>query len=278
MIGQVRSEIRKITTTNTWWIMLIGVVVFTALAWVSNHYMTESTLQLAASPEEIEDIGIGGLLADDPKLAAVVNLYTSGQYFGSLLVLVLGGLLMTNEFRHQTVTATFLASNSRLKVVGAKLLTAVLVGAAFGLVSTTLAVGLSQISIAHYGELDPMLTDPKVLAGLGLNLLAFGVWAVLGLGLGTLLRNQVAAIVVGVVLKFVGQFADQLLIGLGIAFDIDWVTKLRYVLPDVLSQTMTTLSKAPDAPHWYTAAAIMIGYGLLAAGIGGLITRRRDVT
>lgn len=277
MIAQLRSEIRKITTTNTWWIMLIGVIGVTALAWVVNHFGTEQQLAAAADPPP-EQEAFAGLIAEDPNLAAVVNLYTSGQYFGTMLVLILGGLLMTNEFRHQTATATFLATNSRLRVVGAKLFAALFVGVVFGLVSTVFAVGLSQISIASFDELEPMLTEPKVLAGLGLNLMAFALWAVLGLGLGALLRNQVAAVVVGIVLKISGVVADGVLSALAFGLEIEWLLKLRYVLPDVLSSTMTTLSKAPDAPHWYTAAAIMVGYGLLAAGIGGLITRRRDVT
>jgi ABC-2 type transport system permease protein len=277
MIAQLRSEIRKITTTNTWWIMLIGVIAVTALAWVVNHFGTEQQLAAAADPPPGQE-AFAGLIAEDPNLAAVVNLYTSGQYFGTMLVLILGGLLMTNEFRHQTATATFLATNSRLRVVGAKLIAALLVGVVFGLVSTVFAVGLSQISIASFDELEPMLTEPKVLAGLGLNLMAFALWAVLGLGLGALLRNQVAAVVVGIVLKISGVVADGVLSALAFGLEAEWLLKLRYVLPDVLSSTMTTLSKAPDAPHWYTAAAIMVGYGLLAAGIGGLITRRRDVT
>jgi hypothetical protein len=34
----------------------------------------------------------------------------------------------------------------------------------------------------------------------------------------------------------------------------------------------------PGAPAWYTGAAILLGYGLVAAGVGSLLTRRRDIT
>ena len=36
------------------------------------------------------------------------NLYTSGQFFGVLIVMLLGAIMVTNEFFHQTATTTFL--------------------------------------------------------------------------------------------------------------------------------------------------------------------------
>ena len=52
------------------------------------------------------------------------NIFTSGQYFGGLFVLLLGILLITNEYYHQTATATFLTTPHRTKVIVAKLITA----------------------------------------------------------------------------------------------------------------------------------------------------------
>jgi hypothetical protein len=51
-----------------------------------------------------------------------------------------------------------------------------------------------------------------------------------------------------------------------------------YALPSAASSVMTSAERLPDAPAWYVGAAILLAYGLVAAGLGSLITRRRDIT
>src|ERR1017187_4362084 len=67
---------------------------------------------------------------------------------GVLTVLVIGILIMAGEFRHGTVTSTFLVSPKRGKVVGAKIVAAGLVGTGIALASSalTLAVALPWLA------------------------------------------------------------------------------------------------------------------------------------
>ena len=65
------------------------------------------------------------------------SLYTSGQYVGLLVILILGILIATNEFSQQTATATFLATPKRERVVLSKI----------GAVAMTLASTLYQVSV-----------------------------------------------------------------------------------------------------------------------------------
>ena len=48
MTGLVRSEFRKIITTNTWWLFLLGVLVFTALSFLLNAFQAHSYLHQPA--------------------------------------------------------------------------------------------------------------------------------------------------------------------------------------------------------------------------------------
>jgi hypothetical protein len=66
------------------------------------------------------------------------TLYTSGQFLGVLLVMLLGAILVTTEFQHLTATTTFLVTPVRERVVLAKLGAAVLLGLAFWLGTTLL--------------------------------------------------------------------------------------------------------------------------------------------
>ncbi len=63
--------------------------------------------------------------------SAAANIFTSGQFFGLLFIVILGALVVTNEFFHQTATATFLTTPQRTRVITSKLIAAVLLAAGF---------------------------------------------------------------------------------------------------------------------------------------------------
>ena len=99
----VKAELRKIRTTNLWWILLLAVVAFTALAFFFNAVQAHDMLAGPApvyegmSPEDNEQLqATWKAQANHEAIAA--GLYTSGQYFGLLFTMVLGILLVTNEY------------------------------------------------------------------------------------------------------------------------------------------------------------------------------------
>jgi ABC-type transport system involved in multi-copper enzyme maturation permease subunit len=267
----IRSELRKVLTTNTWWLMIIGVVVFTAIALVANIWVGHLILTGQA-----QDAGIDGVGEGLTGIAA--NVYTSGQFFGTLFVMLLGALMVTNEFHHQTATSTFLATPKRTRVIASKLVAAVGFGVLFALVTTLISVPVGAIFLGTEG-VGSQLGEPSVLGALALNVLAYAVWAIFGVGIGTLLRNQIAAIVVCIVLKVVAeQLLGAIITLLAGWLKQDWILNLLYALPSAASSAMTSAERLPGAPAWYTGAAILLAYGLVAAGVGSLITRRRDIT
>ena len=271
MTALIRSELRKVLTTNTWWLMLLGVVGFTVIALLVNVLVVASAT-LNGDPQS-EQFGLGN---DAAGLASYV--YTSGQYFGTLFVMLLGALIVTNEYHHQTATPTFLATPRRVRVIVSKLVGAVGIGVAFGLVTMLISVPVGALYLSAHG-VGSQLDHPTVLATLGLNLLAYAIWAVFGVGIGTLLRNQIAALVVCLMLKLVAESAIGLVLSLlSSKLHQDWIMHLAWGLPSTASSIMTSATKLPDQPYWYVGAAILLAYGVVAGGFGSLIMRRRDIT
>lgn len=276
MTALVRSEMLKLRTTNLWWTLLIGVVTFTGLALAFNLLQTNAILD---DPTVAEEVGgnQGALFGNQAYLAS--NVYTSGQYFGLLLALILGSLIVTNEFFHQTATATFLTTPRRANVITAKIVTAVAWGVVFAAVTTVLSVVVGALFFRGKG-VDTLLGDGDVLKAILLNCLAFAVWAVFGLGIGTLLKSQIAAVIVTLALYLIGQTAVQIvLLVLDNQLNWHWALKLQYYLPAGASSVMTSAAKlAPDAPAWWGGTLILLAYGAVAAVLGSAITVRRDIS
>ncbi len=266
----IRSELLKVRTTNLWWLMLIGVLIFTALSIAVN--MISGHLQLnPVTPK-------GHVSPPESTVANVASsLYTSGQYFGTLLAMVFGILIFTNEFFHQTATATFLATPKRTLVIGGKLIVAILVGLGIAVFTTVLSLpsGIAFLSTEGFSL---HLGDGDVLKTIGLNWLAFAIWAVFGLGIGALLRSQILAVIIGLVAMLVGQTVLQ--VGLALLaqyFHEGWILKIAYWLPSGASSIMTSPHGASGFA-WWAGALILLAYGAVAAVVGTVIAQRRDIS
>jgi ABC-type transport system involved in multi-copper enzyme maturation permease subunit len=284
MTRLVRSELRKITTTNTWWLFLLAVLAFTAISFAFNALQAHSILhqpepQLPANfPADQRAQIHADYVARRNVAVQAANLYTSGQYFGLLFVLLLGILVVTNEFFHQTATATFLATPRREEVVAGKLTVGVLAALALCVGTMILCVIAGWIFLGIEG-VGPALTEPAVGRALLLNLLAYGIWAVVGVGFGVLVRSQVAAVIVALALYLV---ASQVAVGLiqlvAVLTHSDWLPKFSVVIPSVASQVMVAGGDLPGNPPQWLGALILIAYGVLAGAAGTMLTARRDIS
>ena len=109
----------------------------------------------------------------------VISGCTSAAPFGigSLFTLVLGVIAICGEFRHQTITPTFLATPRRNRVVQAKVAGVVIAGGLSGIlmIATGLLVGAIVISARGFGT---RLGSGDVQQVLGLMVLGLVVWAV----------------------------------------------------------------------------------------------------
>jgi ABC-2 type transport system permease protein len=292
----IRSELLKIRTTNVWWWFLIGAFFATALAatiWiiVANVQINDAENAAnrtfeppeGASPEEIEIERDAFELSQDITRTlhdSMAEVYTSGQFFGLMFAMLLGTLLVTNEFHHQTATATFLTTPKRSKVIAAKLATAVLAAGCFWVFSTVLSVAAGSIFLAIKGY-GPQLTEWPVLRAILFNGLAYGLWGILGVGLGVLIRSQIGAVVIGAISYLVGTFLLQNVVVplLWFLLGWDWVVDWSVGWPSIASQVMISPEPIfPGSPSWWVGALVLVGYGVVFGVVGTLITRRRDIS
>lgn len=263
MTALVRAELKKITTTRLWWALLLGALLFSAL---------QSAATAAFAGVESGAAGVPGMPGlDSPE--AVRSVYPMAMFTGTyIFALVLGITGMTGEYRYQTMTSTFLVAPRRPRVVVAKILAHMLMGLVYGVAATlaVLVAGGVVMSLRGYGL---GWGAERLWPTVGMAILAVAIWTVLGIGLGTLVRSQVAAIVVGILVTFL---VEPLLTFALAAADLDWLVK--WLPSNASSALMAPGDVLLDYLDWWVGGVVLLGYGLALAAVGVLVSVRRDVS
>jgi ABC-2 type transport system permease protein len=272
----VKAELFKIRSTSTWWILgliTLGLWALTLLinwAGSSINAGTDPAGQ-GLTPDQAEQVRVA-----NEAVNVASNLYTSGQFFGVLMVMLLGAIVVTNEFFHQTATTTFLVTPRREAVVIAKLIASTLLGLGFWLVTTLLNLVFVPF-ILNSLDVGPQLGEPAIWRAIGLNGLAYALWAILGVGAGVLIRSQIGATIALSTIYVVGYFGATTIFFLLTPRIGDWFGKLQVLVPPLASQLMISGTELPGNPPRWVGAVVLIGYAALAGGLGTWLMRRRDI-
>jgi hypothetical protein len=189
---------------------------------------------------------------------------------------------VTNEFRHATLTPTFLATPRRGVALGGKIVAGVVMGAIYALVAIVAAVGPGAGLLAAFG-IDTQLDSVDTWAMIGRMAIAFVLWVLVGIGVGTVIRNQVAA-VVGVI-AFT-QFVEPIL--RTVAAFIDGVGDAARYLPGAASDALVgasiyssftgTGTASTDTLEWWVGGLVLLAYAAVFLVLGALTSWRRDVS
>jgi len=250
MTALVRAEWTKLFTTRVWLGLLIGACVMVA-------GFTVLLTAFAGSPESGLP-PVGTEVYEKLAFATATNVV--------VLFIILGIIGMTQEYRHRTATPTFLTTPRRGRVVGAKLLA--YAAAAVPLALLVLAVNVLVVYV-HAGARGaaPSLSGDnlRVLASSGLALV---IYAVIGVGIGALLRNQVGAIVGALVYLFVVEPIIRQIPATAPAYK--W-------MPGGALEALTATFQGPDLLEPWQGGLLLLGYGLVAALLGTVLAVRRDV-
>lgn len=258
MTGLVRAEWAKLFTTRVWLGLVLGACLM-AGAFVALFTAFAGQTQPNGQP------GIPGVGTHQFEQLAFSQIGNA-----TILMLILGIIGMTQEYRHRTATPTFLTTPRRWEVVVAKLVGYLLAAIPFALAILAVGVLVAEIFAGARGAA-PSLTDQdnlRVLGGVGGALV---VYAVIGVGVGALLRNQVGAIVGSLVYLLVAEPVIGSIPATSGAFR--W-------LPGGALQAMTASpqGQGPDVLQPWAGAVLLLGYGLLAAVLGIVFAVRRDVS
>jgi ABC-2 type transport system permease protein len=174
---------------------------------------------------------------------------------------------MTGEFRHQTVTQTFLVTPDRGRVVAAKLVAYPLAGIVLALATLAVTAAVGAGWLAAKG-LTPSLLDARLVRVVGAALLGAGLCGLVGVGVGALVRNQVAALV--------GTLVWVLLVE-GLLLSLLNAPGLGRWLPSAAAAAAIT-SPGGDHLSRLGGTLLLATYALALALAGTRLVVRRDVT
>jgi ABC-type transport system involved in multi-copper enzyme maturation permease subunit len=274
----IRGEYLKIRTTNTWWIFGLGAIGTTCLALLVN--MLQAHYYLKGTPPTGDAQTQATYALQHNAVTQAANIFTSGQFFGGLFVMLLAILMITNEYYHQTATTTFLTTPHRTAVILAKFVAAMLASAFFWLLTTVLDLIAGSVYFSAEG-ISSHLGDWDIIRAILINLLVFALWAVFGVGLGVLIRSQLGATLTAALLYVVGSQLAQVIFFLIHQYWIhrDGVYTAMVIVPATAAQIAVSPTKTfPQSPPEWVGAAVLIGYGVITGVIGTAIMRRRDIS
>lgn len=223
--------------------------------------------------------GSGGIgLNEPPDDTVQIGLF--GTLAGLLVLVPLGVVYMTAEYRRGMIRTSFAAAPARAPVLAAKAV--VLGGATFvlGLIAALVAFYVTQPILRDHGFRPPLfpapsLTEPRVLRAVVGAAVFLTLLALLGLGAGAVLRRGAAAIATVIALTLVPLFVGS-------------------VVPVAAAKTLMlitpaggfALQRAKPPTEWlvdpwamispWAGLAVLATYAVVALVAGGVLMRRRD--
>jgi ABC-type transport system involved in multi-copper enzyme maturation permease subunit len=256
--GILRAELRKITTTRLWWIMLIAVLLLSAGYAIGVAVLQPNT----------------GAPLDDPGI--VRSVYNAGNPAVRVLALVLGIATMGFEYRHQTLAATYLATPRRNRVLVGKAVSLVLFGLLYGAASVLAGV-LAAVPFVLNGDGSFFFDREDTWRSLALGVVSMALWTMIGMGIGILIKNLLVAMLVGISFAYLVEPILSL-----VFFFREWDVPLN-LMPSGATNAMLVVTSpvlfATDDPFaWWQGALVLAAWCLLPAAIGVLSTVRRDVS
>ncbi|WP_300019290.1 hypothetical protein [Pseudonocardia sp.] len=271
----VRSEYRKIVSTRGWWGLLIPVVLLSLLINAFGGLIGS-----------FADAASGGEVALPLLLASLAYTLALTASFAA----VSGAVGAAGEFRHGTITTTYLTAPGRGPVLVAKMLTAGAVGVVYALGAT--AFGLIG-GLVGQGD-SPFPAIGSLLSVVGIGVAVCALWSAIGVALASALANQVGVLVTLLVYVLLGELLLSLLLGASESGPVQQITAYLpvnagevalYELPaiaiagppvgrDVAGAVAGVTGPLP----WWISLLVLAAWAVAAAAVAWWATARRDIT
>ncbi len=202
-------------------------------------------------------------------------------YFGlEVLAPIMGVLCVTGEYRHKTITTTLVLTPVRVRVLGAKVVVTALWCILIALLSLVAVAAVGLPWDVALGGATSQVTDQvgAVVPGLFASAILLGLF---GLGFGTLVKNQVAAILLTIGGTLI---LESILIALARAifhYNLNWLPNgAGAALAGDIARGFGGGGRGAGFHllTWWQGGLVMLAWGLVPLAIGYYTTFRRDVT
>jgi ABC-2 type transport system permease protein len=256
VIRSIRAELFKLRTSPGPWVVLGAVLLFTALGIVVTF--------LFGSHRHVQFLA--------PHTAyRLRRLIGAGFAVGGVwMAAVVGVLCVTGEYRHKLMTQSLLVEPRRWKLLTAKSVATVVWGLFYAVVSLLLvgAMGIPLLT-SQGGSVSALFNQAgAVLPGL---FAAFALLALFGAGLGTLMKNQIAAVVTILAITFIVEpVFDGVLPSVG-----KW---LPFAASASVAGGLVRPAERTALLSWWLAAIVLAAWGLVPIVVGYFVTFKQDVT
>ena len=233
-----------------------------------------AVLATAFTPYALTKLRTFGVPLSNP---AVVDSVYAKALGGYMFALILGVLIMSSEFQNRTAIATFLATPKRIEVLVSKLAIAAIAGAILNLVATLVALASGAIALSMFKNV--AAPDSYIWVDyLASAALTGAVLAVIGVSIGTLIRNQNAAVSVAMIWIFV---VDRILAviwtDVGKYLPTGLITAMMNLHLDVKVRSIGLNINTGDYLDPWPAAGLLLAYGVVFAVVSVATSLRRDI-
>jgi ABC-2 type transport system permease protein len=246
MTALLRAELLKLSTTRAFYGYLGFLVAISAIAAAGN----------AVEAHVFE--------ANDPVFQREL---LSKSVAAPLIAFLLGILSFTVEWRHGSITRTFLVTPRRWRVLAAKEIQAFALGIGLAVLGVAVAIAVAAPLFSHDGT--PLQVDGALLGRIGEIVLASALWGALGAGVGAVVQHQAAALVGAIVWILV---VESLLGALADWADVNWIGD---ALP---RHALDALAGHEAGQSAGAGGAIGVGWVVLFAALAFARIRRQDIT
>jgi ABC-2 type transport system permease protein len=269
--GAVLAEVHKIVSTKLWWGLLVPVVALSSMINLFGGVFT------AAFPET----GTLPLLLGSLAYAlGLTNVFAAVQ----------GVVAAAGEFRHRTITMTYLTTRGRTPVLLAKMVVSAGVGAGYAAIAAVVGVlaGIAADASTAFPAAGPLLATATI------GVVVAALWGALGAALGTAVSNQVSALVAVLLYLMVGELLIGALLGGSDAAAVQALTSYlpgnagevaiydiparEIAGPSTGPQIVEILAGVTSPPSWGVALLVLALWTAAVGAAGWFVGSRRDIT
>jgi ABC-2 type transport system permease protein len=274
MGNAVKAEFRKIFTTKMWWALLIPSVVVAFVVSLGFALIQRSSPSaITQAPSALAGLGVSLIIT-------------------SIFAAIYGAMAISGEFRHRTIGTTYLTGGSRGAVLAAKLIAYTGMGLLYGV--TTLIFATLGALVGDGSDALPSAGSWLLVALVGIVIIM--LWTLLGVGLGGLISNQIAAVVLLLAWGLAGENILKVLLSamkatsVGhylpvesandslVVFAYDRFVSEARLLPGVNLSDLQGLPQVAGLPPWWVGGLVFIAYAAVFALAGWAVSRRRDIS